>query len=63
MGTKAVDASLLLARMLVPEPMRPGWVEALKMSASVLPYRRLADPPRSLRTGGSPRAPVLQRGP
>ncbi|MFB7651505.1 MULTISPECIES: hypothetical protein [unclassified Streptomyces] len=23
-GTKAVDASLLLARMLVPEPMRPG---------------------------------------
>jgi hypothetical protein len=25
MGTKALDASLLLARMLVPEPMRPGW--------------------------------------
>ena len=24
-GTKAVDAALLLARMLVPEPMRPGW--------------------------------------
>lgn len=43
MGTKAVDASLLLARMLVPEPMRPGWAEALKMTASVLPHRRLAD--------------------
>ena len=29
-GTKAVDAALLLARMLVPEPMRPGWAEALR---------------------------------
>ena len=27
-GTKAVDAALLLARMLVPEPMRPGWSDA-----------------------------------
>jgi hypothetical protein len=43
MGTKAVDASLLLARMLVPEPMRPGWVETLRMSASRLPHRQLAD--------------------
>jgi putative transposase len=42
-GTKAVDASLLLAKMLVPEPMRPGWSEALRMSASVLPYQRLLD--------------------
>ncbi|MFD6161478.1 hypothetical protein ACFWF7_08635 [Nocardia sp. NPDC060256] len=33
-GTKAVDASLLLARMLVPEPMRPGWADSLRMSAS-----------------------------
>jgi hypothetical protein len=24
-GTKAMDAAVLLARMLVPEPMRPGW--------------------------------------
>ncbi len=39
--TKAVDASLLLARSLTPEPMRPGWVEALSMSRSVLPYQRL----------------------
>src|SRR6476469_2926171 len=40
-GTKAVDAALLLARMLVPEPMRPGWSTALRMSASLLPYERL----------------------
>ncbi len=39
--TKAVDASLLLARCLTPEPMRPGWVDALRMSRSVLPHRRL----------------------
>ena len=42
-GTKAVDASLLLARMLVPEPMRPGWAQALRMSASRLPHARLLD--------------------
>ncbi len=42
-GTKAVDAALLLARMLVPEPMRPGWSAALRMSASVLPHGRLLD--------------------
>jgi putative transposase len=41
-GTKAVDAALLLARMLVPEPMRPGWAETLRMSASLLPHDRLA---------------------
>ncbi|KQY38747.1 integrase [Nocardia sp. Root136] len=42
-GTKAIDASLLLARMLVPEPMRPGWAEVLRMSVSRLPHRSLAD--------------------
>ena len=40
-GTKAVDAAVLLARMLVPEQMRPGWDEALAMARSVLPFRRL----------------------
>ncbi|MGN2636520.1 Mu transposase C-terminal domain-containing protein [Nocardia takedensis] len=40
-GTKAVDAALLLARMLVPEPMRPGWAGALAMSVSRLPHGRL----------------------
>jgi hypothetical protein len=42
-GTKAVDAALLLARMLVPEPTRPGWAAALRMSASRLPHARLLD--------------------
>ena len=42
-GTKAVDAALLLAKMLVPEPMRPGWSAALQMSASVLPHAQMLD--------------------
>src|SRR6185437_9224751 len=42
-GTKAVDAALLLAKMLVPEPMRRGWAAALRMSASRLPHARLLD--------------------
>lgn len=42
-GTKAVGASLLLAKMLVPEPMRPGWAEALRMSVSRLPHQALMD--------------------
>jgi putative transposase len=41
--TKAADAAVLLARMLTPEPMRPGWVDALRMSRSVLPHRRLTE--------------------
>lgn len=41
-GTKAVDAAVLLARMLVPEPMRPGWDPALSMARSALPHGRLA---------------------
>lgn len=40
-STKAVDAALLLARALTPEPMRPGWADAPRMSRSVLPHRRL----------------------
>ena len=39
--TKSVDASVLLARALTPEPVRPGWPEALRMSRSALPYERL----------------------
>lgn len=41
--TKSVDASVLLARAMTPEPARPGWPEALKMAHSVLPYQRLLD--------------------
>jgi putative transposase len=42
-SAKAVDAALLLARAMTPEPMRPGWPDALRMSRSVLPHRRLAE--------------------
>ena len=42
-STKAVDAALLLARSMTPEPMRPGWPDALRMSRSVLPHRRLME--------------------
>jgi len=39
--TKSVDASVLLARTVTPEPMRPGWPEAMRMSESALPFRRM----------------------
>ena len=39
--TRSVDASVLLARSLTPEPMRPGWTQALAMAHSALPYDRL----------------------
>ena len=39
--TKAVDAALLLARALTPEPMRPGWTDALRLTRSVLPHQGL----------------------
>lgn len=42
-STKAVDAALLLARAVTPEPLRPGWSDALRMSRSVLPHRSLID--------------------
>ena len=42
-SAKAADASVLLARTVTPEPMRPGWARALAMSASALPHRRLSD--------------------
>ncbi|MEU2669362.1 hypothetical protein ABZ622_10870 [Streptomyces sp. NPDC007164] len=40
-GTIGVDAAVLLARMLVPAPMRPGWGQTLAMSDSILPHQRL----------------------
>jgi hypothetical protein len=39
--TKAVDAAAVLARMLVPEPMRPAWPESLHHAHSVIPHERL----------------------
>ncbi|MET9549524.1 hypothetical protein ABZY36_30075 [Streptomyces sp. NPDC006627] len=38
-----MDAALLLAKMLVPEPLRPGWSDAPAMSATLIPRRRLLD--------------------
>ena len=40
-ATRSVDASVLLARTVTPEPMRPGWPEAMRMSESALPFRRM----------------------
>ncbi|MET8439222.1 Mu transposase C-terminal domain-containing protein [Streptomyces sp900116325] len=40
-GTRSVDAAVLLAQMMVPAPMRPGWREELAMERSVIPYERL----------------------
>ena len=39
--TKLVDASVLLARTVTPELMRPGWPQAMRMSESALPFRRM----------------------
>lgn len=39
--TKAVDAALLLAKAMTPEPMRPGWPEAISMAYSALPFQVL----------------------
>lgn len=40
-STKAVDAVAVLARLLVPQPLRPGWPETLLMVHSALPFDRL----------------------
>jgi hypothetical protein len=40
-STRSADASVLLARALTPEPMRPGWPASLAMAHSALPYERL----------------------
>jgi transposase InsO family protein len=40
-SARSVDASVLLARALTPEPMRPGWPASLAMARSALPYDRL----------------------
>ncbi|MFE9776428.1 hypothetical protein ACFYOV_33195 [Streptomyces sp. NPDC005931] len=40
-GTTSVDAAMLLAQMVVPTAMRPGWDAALSKQRSVIPYERL----------------------
>ena len=66
-ATKAVDASLLLARMLVPEPMRPGWSQALSMAHSRIPHPRLLELDARLEQAAArpviaPEAVVIDRG-
>lgn len=39
--TKAVDAVAVLARIVVPESLRPGWPESLMFAHSTLPFDRL----------------------
>ncbi|MFK4143483.1 transposase, partial [Streptomyces filamentosus] len=40
-GSKLTDVSVLLAQMMTPMAMRPGWPASLSMAASVIPYERL----------------------
>ncbi|MGX1364690.1 transposase InsO family protein [Streptomyces canus] len=40
-GTKLTDVAVLLAQMMTPLVMRPGWDAALSMAASVVPHERL----------------------
>ncbi|MCM1950404.1 transposase family protein [Streptomyces sp. G2] len=40
-GSKLTDVAVLLAQMMTPMVMRPGWPASLSMAASVIPYKRL----------------------
>ncbi|MFJ2607957.1 transposase [Streptomyces sp. NPDC087425] len=40
-GTKLTDVAVLLAQMMTPAVMRPGWDASLSMAASVVPHERL----------------------
>ncbi|MGW0649430.1 transposase [Streptomyces umbrinus] len=56
-GTRSVDAAELLAQMMVPAPMRPGWPQALAMQHSVIPYERLLSV--DTRLAGAAARPVI----
>lgn len=57
-GTKAVDAAVLLAQTLVPQPMRPHWPQYLSMAASVIPHQRLVS--IDARMQGAAARPVIR---
>ncbi len=40
-GTKAMGAALLLAKILVPKPMQLDWADVLRASAAWLPHEKL----------------------
>ncbi|MGW1278858.1 transposase [Streptomyces tsukubensis] len=48
-GTKLTDVAVLLAQMMTPMAMRPGWSQSLSMAASVVPYERLVSMDERLR--------------
>jgi hypothetical protein len=41
LGTKDIDVGLVIADMMVPEPMRPGWPDALRYTMLQLPIDRI----------------------
>ncbi|MFJ4598089.1 MULTISPECIES: Mu transposase C-terminal domain-containing protein [unclassified Kitasatospora] len=56
-GTGSVDAAVLLAEMVAPMRMRPGWDAALALQRSVVPYERLLGLDERLR--GAAARPVI----
>ncbi len=56
-GTSTVDAATLLAEMVAPMRMRPGWQDALALRRSVVPYERLVSLDERLR--GAAARPVI----
>ncbi|MFD8285963.1 transposase [Streptomyces solisilvae] len=56
-GTRSVDAAVLLAQMVTPMRMRAGWEAALAMSRSVIPYERLVS--LDARLEGAAARPVI----
>ncbi len=65
--TKGVDAALLLAQIVSPEFMRPGWRETLQMAHASVPYQRLVSLDDRLRLAAArpvvlPENVVVDRG-
>lgn len=52
-GTKAVDAVLLLADAVTPEPMRPAWSDSLRYSMMKVPFQRLMTRDERLRAAAA----------
>lgn len=53
-GTKSVDIGLLLADIMVPEPMRPHWPAQLRHAMLHVPTERLLTVDQRLAEGGRP---------
>jgi transposase InsO family protein len=65
--TKADDAALLLAKMVVPEPMRPHWNASLRLASSRIPHERLVSIDARMREAAArpvivPDTVVIDRG-